>query len=105
MGHPYTGRFSRTDFIRNKHNAARRQQIDRAILEDEACFETFCQSYAKDTCTSEPSWWQSLFGISPCNDDLCPGRFVPDESEEVSPGVFKTLEEKGAEAIQKCQKV
>lgn len=102
-GHPYTGRFSRIvpeQIISN----TQQQAIDEAILKSEACFETFCQSCAKDTCTSQPSWWQSLFGISPCNDDLCPGRFVPDESEEVSPGVFKTLEEKGEDAAQTCQR-
>ena len=102
-GHPYTGRFSRTAPAQSISNA-QQKTIDEAILKNEACFETFCQSYAQDICASKPSWWQSLFGISPCNDNLCPGRFLQDKSEEVSPGVFKTLAQIGAEGPYKSVK-
>ena len=102
LGHPHTGRFACTAFARG---VSTRQQIDRAILEAEQCFESFCQENAKTRCPKEPSMWQRLFGLSPCNESLCTERFVPDEMKEVSPGVFKTLEQLGEYAIQNCKEV
>ncbi|MEH0002957.1 MAG: hypothetical protein V6Z78_05285 [Holosporaceae bacterium] len=104
-GRPYTGRFSCTAPKRYQHNVQKRRHIEHAIFEAETCFERFCQENAQTRCLKEPSWWQRLFGLSPCNEDLCTERFIPDEMKEVSPGVFKTLAQLGEDAIQDCKQV
>ena len=103
LGHPYTGHFFRTHFMKNGYNAACRQVIEKSIFKSEECFDPFCQQYAQSTCIPS-SWLQSVFNSSPCNSKLCPGRFVPKQKEEVSPGVFKTFEEIGEETIADCAK-
>ncbi|MEH0002664.1 MAG: hypothetical protein V6Z78_03735 [Holosporaceae bacterium] len=85
------------------NDLSRGEQRNRAILNAEACFEPFCREHAQDTCPQEPSWWQSLFGISPCNEELCVGRFIPDEKREVVRGIFKSLQTIAHQAIQKCK--
>lgn len=91
-GVPYTGRFACTAAEQYTKGLIRREQFDDVILKAEECLERFCQTYAQDTCPQKPSWWQSLFGISPCNEELCTGRFIPDAQKEVTPGVFQSLE-------------
>ncbi|MGB1230548.1 MAG: hypothetical protein ACPG7U_05240 [Holosporaceae bacterium] len=103
-GHPYTGHFSCATSVSNINNATARNKIDEILFKANACFETFCQTYAQKTCPKEASWRQSPFGSSPCNDALCVGRFVPNESKETSPGVFKSLETLGQEAKNRCTK-
>ncbi|MEH0002629.1 MAG: hypothetical protein V6Z78_03560 [Holosporaceae bacterium] len=102
LGHPYTGHFFRAHVMKDRYSAACRKVIDKSIFKSEECFDPFCQQYAQSTCIPS-SWWQSVFNSSPCNRKLCPGRFVPEQSKEVSPGVFKTLEELGEETIEKCK--
>ena len=94
-----------TCVVSNKkmHNARKREQINQKIFALEKYFEQFCQMHAQKECSKVPALWQSLSGQPPCNEDLCPGRFVPNETEETSLGVFKTLEEIGREAIEICQ--
>lgn len=103
-GRPYTGHFSCATSVSNINNATARNQIDEVLFKANACFDTFCQTYAHNACPKETSWWQSLFGLSPCNSELCEGRFVPNESKETSPGVFKSLETLGQEAKNRCTK-
>ncbi|MEH0002270.1 MAG: hypothetical protein V6Z78_01670 [Holosporaceae bacterium] len=103
-GRPYTGHFSCATSVSNINNATARNKIDEILFKANACFETFCQTYAHNTCPKETSWWQSLFGLSPCNSELCEGRFVSNENKEVSPGVFKSLETLGQEAKNRCTK-
>lgn len=102
-GVPYTGRFACTAAEKYAKSLIRREQFDDVILKAEECLERFCQTYAQDTCPQKPSWWQSLFGISPCNDDLCTGRFIPDAQKEVTPGVFQSLEEVGQDTLENCE--
>ncbi|MEH0002665.1 MAG: hypothetical protein V6Z78_03740 [Holosporaceae bacterium] len=102
-GVPYTGRFACTAADKYEQNLIRRDQFDDVILKAEECLERFCQTYAHDTCPQEPFWWQSLFGISPCNEDLCAGRFIPDEQKEVTRGVFQSLEEVGKDTLERCK--
>lgn len=104
VGKPYTGHFSCRTYKRNTHKAKKRKQINHAILKAEECFDRFCQENARDACPQASSWWQSLFGISPCNEDLCVGRFVPDEDKEIYPGFFESLEDVGYEAVRQCKK-
>ncbi len=85
------------------HNTHKREQIDQKIFALEKCFDEFCKTHAKKECPKAPALWQSLSNKPPCNEDLCPGRFVPDEIAEVSPGVFKTLAEIGQKTIEDCQ--
>ncbi|MGB0919624.1 MAG: hypothetical protein ACPGUZ_03845 [Holosporaceae bacterium] len=96
LGRPYTGRFACTAFARG---VSTRQQIDRAILGAEKCFENFCQAHAHKTCPQQAAWWQRLFGISLCNDTLCTHRFVLKEDNGVD------LEIQGEQAIQQCKEL
>ena len=96
LGHPYTGRFACTSFAKK---VSTRQQIDRAILGAEKCFENFCQAHAHKTCPKQAAWWKRLFEISLCNDTLCTHRFVLKETHGVD------LEKLGEIAIQQCKKI
>lgn len=96
LEHPYTGRFACTAFARG---VSTRQQIDRAILGAEKCFENFCQAHAHKTCPQQAAWWQRLFGLSPCNDTLCTHRFVLKENNGVD------LEKQGEQTIQQCKEL
>ncbi|MGB1230556.1 MAG: hypothetical protein ACPG7U_05280 [Holosporaceae bacterium] len=100
-GAPYTGNFLCKAPKKDTHNSPKRQQIDQAIFAAEQCFEPFCQAFSHETCPQE----SSFFGGSPCNDTLCSGRFVPDDIKEVSPGVFKSLEQIGEETLEQCKQV
>lgn len=102
-GVPHAGHFTCVVSKKKMHNARKREQIDQKIFALERCFDQFCQMHAKKECPKVPALWQSLSGQPPCNEDLCPGRFVPNETKETSLGVFKTLEEIGREAIENCQ--
>lgn len=101
-GFPYTGHFTFLGPQSYIGDSSKTAFIDQHILASEKCFESFCQDYAYDTCTQEPSWWQSLFGISPCNEDLCVGRFIPDEEYEVARGVSQSLSTIAHKAIKAC---
>ena len=90
LGESYTGRFACTAFARD---VSTRQQIDRAILVADKCFENFCQAHAHKTCQQQASWWQRLFGISLCNDTLRTHRFVLKEDNGID------LEKQGEQAI------
>ncbi|MGB1230382.1 MAG: hypothetical protein ACPG7U_04385 [Holosporaceae bacterium] len=95
-GRPYTGRFSCTAFAKE---VSTRQQIDRAILGADKCFENFCQAHAHKTCPQQAAWWQRLFGISLCNDTLCTHRFVLKEDNGVD------LENQGEQSMQECKEL
>ncbi|MEH0002666.1 MAG: hypothetical protein V6Z78_03745 [Holosporaceae bacterium] len=101
-GFPYTGHFTFLGPQSYIGDSSKTAFIDQHILASEKCFESFCQDYAHDTCTQEPSWWQSLFGISPCNEDLCVGRFIPDEEYKVARGVSQSLRTIAHKAIKAC---
>ena len=79
------------------------EQINQAILKAEQCFEPFCKEHAQEACPQDPSFGQSLLGISPCNDELCAGRFIPNEAMEVVRGVFKPLSTVDKQKIQRCK--
>ena len=101
-GRPDTGHFSCITTSNNVHDAAKRKQINHVLFETEQCLEPFCQTYAQNACPHKPSWWQSLFGLSACNEALCAGRFVSDEKTEVAPGVLRAVEQIGKNDIRRC---
>lgn len=41
------------------------------------CMHQVCQEHSSESCQDCPSFFQSIFGISPCNTDLCHKSFVP----------------------------
>lgn len=101
LGRPYTGQFVCKAKRKYRQNATKRRQINHALFEAEKCLDDFCQNNSDDTCLDELSWWQKPFS-SPCNEDLCPGRFLSKEAQETASGDFKSLETQGKEA---CKKV
>lgn len=101
-GRPYTGHFSCLTTSNNVHDAAKRKHINHVLFEAERCIDRFCQTYAQNACPHKPSWWQSLFGLSACNEALCAGRFILDEKTEIAPGIFRAVETIGKNDIRRC---
>lgn len=102
LGHPYTGQFVCKTNRKYRNNSMKRIQINNVLLDAEKCLDRFCREKALSTCPSKSTWWKVSFS-SACNERLCPGYFLPKDTQTNNSGTEKSLETLAKEAKAACQ--